>query len=55
MIDLRLNTGGNSTPMLLALYYFLGNNTIWGSSDLDHKMQSMVRLDKGTYYDNSKR
>jgi len=55
IIDLRLNTGGNSTPMLLALYDFLGNNTIWGSSGLDHKMQSTVKLDKGIYYDNSKR
>lgn len=55
IIDLRLNTGGNSTPMLLALYDFLGNGTIWHSSGLDHKIHNTIKLDKGCYYDNSKK
>lgn len=53
IIDLRFNSGGNSTPMLLALYDFLGNNTIWSSVDLKGKKVSTANLDKGVYYDNS--
>lgn len=55
IIDLRFNTGGNSTPMLLALYDFLGNNNIWGTVGLDKKVKSIVKLNSGIYYDNSKR
>lgn len=55
IIDLRFNTGGNSTPMLLALYDFLGNNNIWGTVGLDQKRKSIASLNKGIYFDNSKR
>ncbi|MDN5478223.1 MAG: S41 family peptidase [Chryseobacterium sp.] len=55
IIDLRLNTGGNSAPMLLALYDFLGDNDIWGTVDVNKKQKSKVRLEKGKYLDNSKK
>ncbi|RZJ79015.1 MAG: peptidase S41 protein, partial [Chryseobacterium sp.] len=52
VIDLRLNSGGNSAPMLLALYDFLGNNPIWSSVNLKGKKVSTINLDQGVYYDN---
>lgn len=55
IIDLRLNTGGNAYSMILALYDFLGDNTVWGTIDKDHKTLSTVRLDHGVYYDNGKK
>lgn len=55
IIDLRFNTGGNCQPMLLALYDFLGNNTIWGVLDGNKKKISSVTLSGGNYIDNSKR
>jgi carboxyl-terminal processing protease len=55
IIDLRFNTGGNSTPMLLALYDFLGDNDIWGTVDLNKKQKSKVKLEKGQYLGNSKK
>jgi C-terminal processing protease CtpA/Prc len=39
IIDLRFNTGGNSEPMLLSLYDFLGDRVIWGSLDVDKNRQ----------------
>lgn len=50
IVDLRMNTGGNSIPMLLALYDLLGDNGIWGELNLNKKMVSKHRLEKGTYY-----
>ncbi|OPC59025.1 S41 family peptidase [Elizabethkingia bruuniana] len=55
IIDLRFNTGGNSWPMLLALYDFLGNNDINGSLNIDKKQINKIKLDKGVYYNNSKK
>ena len=49
IIDLRLNTGGNVEPMLLALYDFLGDNTVWGSLDIKKKQTTTHSLDKGNY------
>jgi len=54
IIDLRLNTGGNSLPMLLSLYDFLGDNTIFGSLDVNKKQESTVKLKKGSYIYNDK-
>ncbi|KQC01721.1 S41 family peptidase [Pedobacter sp. Hv1] len=54
MIDLRFNTGGNSTPMLLALYDFLGDNEVWGSLNLNKKTERSAKLKKGKYIDRSK-
>ncbi|MCT6706788.1 hypothetical protein N4286_14355, partial [Staphylococcus aureus] len=52
---MRFNTGGNSWPMLLALYDFLGNNDINGSLNIDKKQINKIKLDKGVYYNNSKK
>lgn len=54
IIDLRLNTGGNSMPMVLALYDFLGDNIIGGVLDAQKKQQSIMRLKQGKYIDQSK-
>ncbi|WP_379090159.1 S41 family peptidase [Pedobacter sp. UC225_65] len=54
IIDLRFNTGGNSTPMLLSLYDFLGDNEIWGSLNVNKKTENRFKLKKGKYIDNSK-
>lgn len=54
IIDLRFNPGGNSMPMLLALYDFLGDNDIWGKLNLNKKQESLVKLNKGKYIDGSK-
>jgi len=54
IIDLRFNTGGNSWPMLLALYDFLGNNDIGGSLNGDKKQESKFRLDNGKLIEKSK-
>lgn len=55
ILDLRFNTGGNSTPMLLALYDLLGDNVIWGVMDGNKKMTSKLKLEKGRYLDDSKK
>lgn len=49
IIDLRFNTGGNATPMLLTLYDFLGNNEIWGIMDVNKKLVGKYKLDQGNY------
>ena len=54
IIDLRFNTGGNSTPMLLSLYDFLGDHEIWGSLNLHKKTENRFKLKKGKYTDYSK-
>lgn len=54
IIDLRLNTGGNSMPMLLALYDFLGDHHIWGSLNVNKKLVGKVALNKGEYLYNDK-
>lgn len=54
IIDLRLNFGGNSHPMLLGLYDLLGDGKIWGSLDLDGELINDVKLKNGAYLDNDK-
>ena len=54
IVDLRLNTGGNSTPMLLALYDLLGDNEIWGSLDINKKQINKYYLSKGRYMEGNK-
>lgn len=49
IIDLRFNTGGNSWPMLLALYDFLGDNDISASLNVDKKTVGMASLSNGNY------
>ncbi|WP_322975060.1 S41 family peptidase [Pedobacter sp. MC2016-05] len=53
IIDLRLNTGGNSAPMLLALYDLLGNNEIWGELDENKKSVRKFKLVDGSYIQKS--
>jgi hypothetical protein len=55
IIDLRFNTGGDCTPMLLALYDFLGDNDVWGVLDVHQKQKRKVKLTKGTYIDNTEK
>lgn len=55
IIDLRFNTGGNSWPMLLALYDFLGDNNVSGTLDGDKKLIGMKSLSKGKYLVDSKK
>ncbi|RBQ06854.1 S41 family peptidase [Pedobacter miscanthi] len=54
IIDLRFNTGGNSTPMLLALYDFLGNNNIWSSLNINGKVIDKAKLNNGKYLNNGR-
>lgn len=49
IVDLRFNTGGNSAPMLLALYDLLGDNVVWGTLDGDKKVINSTQLNKGVY------
>lgn len=49
IVDLRFNTGGNSAPMLLALYDLLGDNVVWGTLDADKKLINSTKLNKGVY------
>ena len=49
IVDLRFNTGGNSAPMLLALYDLLGDNVVWGTLDANKKLTNSTKLDKGVY------
>lgn len=49
IIDLRINTGGNIYPMLLALYDFLGNNPVFGVMNNNKDLVSMTKMDKGKY------
>ncbi|SFT54946.1 Peptidase family S41 [Chryseobacterium formosense] len=49
IVDLRFNSGGNSAPMLLALYDLLGDNVVWGMLDEDKKRADWTRLNKGAY------
>jgi len=53
IIDLRLNTGGNSAPMLLALYDLLGNNEVWGELDENKKSVRKFKLVNGSYIQKS--
>lgn len=53
IIDLRLNTGGNSAPMLLALYELLGNNEIWAELDENKKSVRKFKLLNGSYIQKS--
>lgn len=55
IIDLRMNTGGNCQPMILALYDFLGNAEVWGVLDGTKKRSSTVKLSDGNYIENSKK
>tara|TARA_R110002051_G_scaffold301801_1_gene369810 strand:- start:394 stop:1419 length:1026 start_codon:yes stop_codon:yes gene_type:complete len=55
IIDLRFNTGGAVTPMLLALYDFLGDNDVWGVLDIDKKRTDIIELSEGNYKYNSKK
>jgi len=55
IIDLRFNTGGNSWPMLLALYDFLGDNDIGGSLNENKKQESKSKLNKGMLIERSKK
>lgn len=52
IIDLRFNTGGNVYPMLLALYDFLGDNTVYGMLDINKKLVLTVKLKNGKYFEN---
>lgn len=53
IIDLRFNTGGNSTPMLLALYDFLGNQDIWGELNEHKKLIRKFKMKNGSYIQKS--
>lgn len=52
IIDLRFNSGGNVHPMALALYDFLGDNSIYGTMDINKEIISIIKLKKGKYFDN---
>jgi len=53
IVDLRVNTGGNSAPMLLALYDLLGDHTIGGELNLNKKQVSKHKLSNGSYIQKS--
>lgn len=53
ILDLRFNTGGNSWPMLLALYDFLGDNEVGGTIDVNKKVIAKIKLSNGKYLDNT--
>lgn len=49
IIDLRFNTGGNSWPMLLGLYDFLGDHNIATTLDVNKKLISTTSFSAGKY------
>ncbi|MEG0760536.1 S41 family peptidase [Chryseobacterium sp.] len=49
IVDLRFNTGGNSSPMLLALYDLLGDTVVWGTLDANKKLTNSTKFNKGVY------
>jgi len=53
IIDLRFNLGGNSAPMLLALYDFLGDTNIWGELNENKKSVNKYKLINGNYIQKS--
>ena len=53
IIDLRFNLGGNSAPMLLALYDFLGDTNIWGELNENKKSVNQYKLINGNYIQKS--
>lgn len=53
ILDLRFNTGGNATPMLLTLYDFLGNSDIWGELNAEKKLVRKFKLLNGSYIQKS--
>lgn len=55
IIDLRFNTGGNSWPMLLALYDFLGDNDISTTIDVNKNLLNRISLSNGNYLVDSKK
>lgn len=55
IIDLRFNGGGNSFPMLTALYHFLGDNTLYTSLDQNDAVTDLVKLDEGSIYDDGEK
>lgn len=54
IIDLRFTTGGNTYPILLALYDLLGDNIVFGGLDVNKKLTDSVKLDNGKYLNNGK-
>jgi len=54
IIDLRVNTGGNASPMLLSLYDLLGDHQVWSSLDVNKKQIKKFYLSKGRYEDGAK-
>ena len=54
IVDLRFDTGGNSAPMLLALYDLLGDNNIWGELNVNKRPVGKYKLDNGHYIQKSK-
>ncbi|MFN0257303.1 S41 family peptidase [Pedobacter ureilyticus] len=54
IVDLRFNTGGNSAPMLLALYDLLGNGIVWTGLNENRKVVAEYKLVNGSYFYNSK-
>lgn len=54
IIDLRFTTGGNSYPVLLALYDLLGDNRVFGGLDINKKLIDTVKLENGKYINNEK-
>lgn len=51
IIDLRLNGGGNTYPMLAALYHFIGDNTVYLMRDAEDNLFTLHALKKGAFYE----
>lgn len=49
VIDLRFTTGGNSAPMILALYDLLGDHVVWTGLNENKKVIDEYKLVNGNY------
>ena len=54
IVDLRINIGGNSNPMLAGLYHLLGNGTTNLTLDAQKNAKTLSYLEEGILYQNHK-
>ncbi|WP_025663482.1 S41 family peptidase [Aquimarina megaterium] len=54
IIDLRFNIGGNSYPMINALYHLLGDKVVYNILNIDKEIKEVNKLKNGKFYSGEK-
>lgn len=54
IIDLRFNIGGNSYPMINALYHLLGDKVIYNELNINKEVEKVNKLENGKFYSGEK-